>query len=112
MNQWAFKFMKLRVQNGSSSTIRSRYKSRVTCVYASGNPLPAPWQTFDEHHDGHVGTRAGETVEVDVGCMDYGAGSTFDSAWPVDASVDVSVHDSDATDPFDAPMDPLDGPWN
>jgi hypothetical protein len=113
MNQWAFMFMKLRIRNRSPSAIHSRYKSLVHCVYASGNPLPAPWRTFgDEHHDGNVGTRAAETIEVDVGCMEYGAGSTFDAAWPIDGSVDVSVHDNEVADPFDAPMDPLDGPWD
>ncbi len=106
--------MRLRVQNYSSTAIETRYKSRVDCVYASGNPLPAPWQTFDnESHDGEFWTTPGETEEFDVGCMDYGAGSTFDGAWPVDASVDISVHDtSGASDPFEDPTDPLENPWD
>jgi hypothetical protein len=89
-----------------------RYRASTRCVCASGNPLPAPWRTFaTEEHAGETWVEAGETQEIDLACTDFGPGSSFDGAWPVDVTVDVSLHDQEPGDPVDDSNDPLNDPW-
>lgn len=105
--------LSLHVRSFAGVRTSSQYVASLRCVYANGDPAPAPYQEFgDESPRGYAAVKAGEATDVEIACRDFGPGSTHDDGWVTEASVDVSLHDYAEGDGVTAGNDPLDEPWD
>lgn len=98
--------LSLRIRNATATPTTTELHGTLDCVYASGNPLPAPWQSRGvEHQDSVQWVDAGEEIEVRLACLNFGPGSVFDGAWTTGATVDVDLFDDVSEASFATPVE-------
>lgn len=95
--QRAYDSATLQIRNLTNVTTTTTFSALLSCVYANGNPLPAPMHTTgSEQQNGEATVQAGESQDVAIECG-HGAYQA-DGAWVVGASIDVSVSDDTVGD--------------